>query len=174
MAAPRFIARLNEQIGHEFAAHQQYLACAIYFDALTMPQMAALFYAQALEERNHAMMMVQYLLDADAQVVIPPIEGPRNDFADIVASVLLALDQEKRVTQQIYALTAIAREENDFASDQFMQWFIKEQVEEVSSMSDLLTVVKRSSKDIEAIEDYLARENRATAPDPTAPPVAGA
>jgi ferritin len=174
MAAPRFIARLNEQIGNEFAAHQQYLACAIYFDATTMPQMAALFYAQALEERNHAMMMIQYLLDADAQVSIPSIEGPINDFADIVAPVLLALDQEKRVTQQIYGLTAIAREENDFASDQFMQWFIKEQVEEVSSMSDLLTVVKRSSRDIEAIEDYLARESRSTAPDPTAPAIAGA
>ncbi len=173
MAAQRFIARLNEQIGHEFAAQQQYLACAIYFDALTMPQMAALFYAQALEERNHALMMVQYLLDADAKVEIPAIEGPRNEFADIVAPVLLALDQEKRVTEQIYELTAIARAENDFASDQFMQWFIKEQVEEVSSMSDLLTVVRRSSNDIEAIEDYLARENSATAPDPTAPTIAG-
>ncbi|MGI8628329.1 MAG: ferritin [Geodermatophilaceae bacterium] len=174
MAAQRFIARLNEQIGHEFAAHQQYLACAIYFDALTMPQMAALFYAQALEERNHALMMVQYLLDADAKVAIPAIDGPRNDFEDIIAPVLLALDQEKRVTEQIYELTAIARKENDFASDQFMQWFIKEQVEEVSSMSDLLTVVRRSSSDIEAIEDYLARENRATAPDATAPTIAGA
>jgi ferritin len=174
MAAPRFIARLNEQIGNEFAAHQQYLACAIYFDALTMPQMATLFYAQALEERDHAMMMIQYLLDADAQVSIPAITGPTNDFSDVVEPVLLALDQEKRVTEQIYALTAIAREENDFASDQFMQWFIKEQVEEVSSMSDLLTVVKRSSNDIEAIEDYLAREKRASGRDPTAPAIAGA
>ncbi len=174
MAAPRFISRLNEQIGNEFAAHQQYLACAIHFDAMTMPQMAALFYAQALEERDHAMMMIQYLLDADAKVAIPGIDAPINDFADIVAPVLLALDQEQRVTQQIYELTAIAREENDFASDQFMQWFIKEQVEEVSSMSDLLTVVRRSSRDIEAIEDYLARENRAARSDPTAPAIAGA
>jgi len=174
MAAPRFIARLNEQIGNEFAAHHQYLACAIYYDALTMPQTAALFYAQALEERTHAMMMIQYLLDADAQVTIPGIDSPTNDFPDLVAPVLLALDQEKRVTEQIYALTSIAREENDFASDQFMQWFIKEQVEEISSMSDLLAVVKRSAHDIEAIEDYLARENQATGPDPTAPAVAGA
>ena len=174
MAAPRFIARLNEQVGNEFAAHHQYLACAIYFDDLTMPQMASLFYAQAIEERNHAMMMVQYLLDADAKVAIPGIDGPINDFSDVVAPVVLALDQEKRVTEQIYELTAIAREENDFASDQFMQWFIKEQVEEVSSMSDLLTVVKRSSNDIEAIEDYLAREKRASEPDPTAPAIAGA
>lgn len=174
MAAPRFIARLNEQIGNEFAAHQQYLACAIYFDDLTMPQMASLFYAQAIEERNHAMMMVQYLLDADAKVAIPGIDGPINDFADVVAPVVLALDQEKRVTQQIYELTAIARKENDFASDQFMQWFIKEQVEEVSKMGDLLTVVKRSSADIEAIEDYLARENRSARADPTAPAIAGA
>ena len=174
MAAPRFIARLNEQVGNEFAAHHQYLACAIYFDDLTMPQMASLFYAQAIEERNHAMMMVQYLLDADAKVAIPGIDGPINDFSDVVAPVVLALDQEKRVTEQIYELTAIAREENDFASDQFMQWFIKEQVEEVATMSDLLTVVSRAQHDVAAIEDYVARELSSAGEDTSAPPVAGA
>ena len=71
MPAPRFVERLNEQVGHELAAHHQYLACAIHYDALTMPQMAAFFYAQALEERSHALMMVRYLLDTDADVAIP-------------------------------------------------------------------------------------------------------
>src|SRR5690606_3823805 len=122
----------QDQIGHEFAAHQQYVAIATYFDALTMPRMAALFYDQALEERDHAMMMVQYLLDQDQQVVIPALAAPRMNFADVVEPVQLALDQEKRVTAQINELTRLAREDNDFASDQFMQWFIKEQVEEVA------------------------------------------
>ena len=98
----------------------------------------------------------------------------RNDFADIVAPVELALAQEKRVTEQINQLTRIAREENDFASDQFMQWFIKEQVEEVATMSDLLTVVKRAKNDVEAIEDYVQRETANESADPTAPTVAGA
>lgn len=174
MASPAFVSRLQEQIGHEFAAHQQYVAIATYFDDLTMPRMAALFYAQALEERDHAMMMVQYLLDQDEKVVIPALDAPRMDFADVVEPIQLALDQEKRVTSQVNELTRIAREDSDFASDQFMQWFIKEQVEEVSKMSDLLAVVTRSADDYERIEDWIAREDQGEGADPTAPPIAGA
>jgi ferritin len=174
MASPAFVNRLNEQIGHEFAASQQYVACAIYYDALTMPQMAALFYRQALEERDHAMMMVQYLLDADAQISVPGIAAPQSAFDDVVAPVRLALEQERRVTTQINELTGIARAELDFASDQFMQWFIKEQVEEIARMSDLLTVVSRASQDAEAIEDWVSREMSGEGTDPTAPRVAGA
>jgi len=172
--ADRFVEALNAQIGNELAAHNQYLACAVHFDAETMPRTAQLFFDQALEEREHAMMMVQYLLDSDAPVRIPGIPAPVTEFADVVAPVALALEQEKRVTEQINALIGVARRENDFASDQFMQWFIKEQIEEVSKMSDLLTIVKRSTQDLETIEDYVLREVTTEAADPTAPPVAGA
>jgi ferritin len=174
MAATRFTDQLNVQIGNELAAHNQYLACAVYFDALTMPQMAAVFYGQALEERSHAMMMVQYLLDTDAEVAIPAVPAPTSAFEDVVAPVRLALQQEKTVTDQINGLLKIAREENDFASEQFMQWFIKEQVEEVATMSDLLAVVERSKDDLNDIEEYVAREQGGGDSDPTAPPEAGA
>ena len=174
MPATRFIDQLNVQIGNELSAHNQYLACAIYYDALTMPQMAAFFYEQAVEERAHAMMMVQYLLDTDAAVTIPAVAAPRSDFGDLVAPVQLALDQERSVTEQINGLVRIAREENDFASEQFMQWFIKEQVEEVATMSDLLAVVTRNRDDMEDIEEYVAREQGVEAADPTAPRQAGA
>jgi ferritin len=174
MAAPAFVEQLNEQIGHEFSAHQQYVAIATYYDALTMPQMAALFYQQAQEERDHAMMMVQYLLDADHTPRIPAVPAPRLDFADVVEPVAAALDQEKRVTEQINELTRIARENDDYASDQFMQWFIKEQVEELAKMSDLLAVVTRSKDDYERIEDWVAREDQGAESDPTAPRIAGA
>jgi len=172
--APRFVEQLNTQIGNEFAAHNQYLACAVYYDAETMPQMAAFFYAQALEEREHAMMMVQYLLDIDADVVIPGVEAPTSGFADIVAPVTLALAQEKRVTEQINGLLKIAREESDYSSEQFMAWFIKEQVEEVATMSDLLAVVSRNQSQVENIEEYVAREQNGEGSDPTAPRAAGA
>ena len=174
MPADRFVAQLNAQIGHELAAHQQYLACAVHYDGLTMPQMAAFFYAQALEERDHAMMMVRYLLDTDADVVIPGVEAPVPTFEDVVAPVALALEQEKRVTAQINELVRTAREEADFASEQFLQWFVKEQVEEVSTMSDLLAVVRRNLDDVEDIEEYVAREQGGEDTDPTAPRVAGA
>ena len=173
MPAPRFVEQLNTQIGNELSAHNQYLACAIYYDALTMPQMATFFYSQALEERQHALMMVQYLLDTDSDVVMPGVEAPTSGFDGLVSPVQLALDQEKRVTEQINALLKIAREESDFASEQFMQWFIKEQVEEIATMSDLLAVVTRNKDDIADIEEYVAREQGGDAVDPTAPRVAG-
>ena len=174
MPAARFVEQLNTQIGHEFAAHQQYVACAVHYDLLTMPQMAAFFYGQALEERDHALMMVQYLLDTDTEVVIPGVDAPVPAFDDVAAPVSLALAQEKRVTEQINALLTIARQESDFASEQFMQWFIKEQVEEVATMSDLLTIVTRSKDDLNDIEEYVAREQGRGGADPTAPPAAGA
>lgn len=174
MPAERFVQQLNVQIANELAAHNQYLACAIYYDALTMPQMAAFFYGQAAEERDHALMMVQYLLDTDASVEIGAVEAATSSFEDVVAPVTLALAQEKRVTEQINNLYRIAREEIDFASEQFMSWFIKEQVEEVSTMSDLLAVVNRNHDDVEQIEEYVARESGADGADPTAPKIAGA
>jgi bacterioferritin B len=174
MASPRFVKQLNVQIGNEFAAHQQYVACAVHYDALTMPQTARFFYRQALEERDHAMMMVQYLLDAEAEIAIPGVEAPKTSFDNVVQPVELALDQEKRVTEQINQLTALARDDNDFASDQFMQWFIKEQVEEAATISSLLAVVTRSKDDIESIEEWVAREAGGEDDDPTAPAVAGA
>ena len=175
MPAAPFVERLNEQIAHEFAAHQQYVAVAVHYDGETLPQLARFFYRQALEERDHAMMMVQYLLDADAPVRIPGVEAPKADFPDIVAPVALALDQERRVSEQINALAITAREAGDLTSEQFMQWFIKEQVEEVATMSDLLRVVQRSQDDPMAIEQFLAREHGgAEAEDPTAPRPAGA
>ena len=175
MPSDAFVAQLNEQIGHEYAAHQQYVAIAVHYDAETLPQLASFFYRQALEERDHAMMMVQYLIDADERAVTPGVAAPQVDFGDIVSPVALALAQEKRVTEQINALAACARSESDFTSEQFVQWFIKEQVEEVATMSDLLRVVERSKHDPMEVENYMAREHSGgEAADPTAPHPAGA
>ena len=173
MADQRFRDALQEQIAYEFGAHQQYVAIAVHYDSETLPRLAAHFYQQALEERNHAMMMVQYLLDAGLEVAIPGVEAPRGTFADVVEPVALALEQERRVTAQINSLAALARETGDYAGEQFMQWFIKEQVEEVSSMSSLLRVVERAHENPLLAEEYLARESAAGAADPTAPAAAG-
>ena len=174
MSDQSFAEMLNEQVGNEFGAHQQYVAIAVHYDAETLPRLAAFYYRQAIEERNHAMMIVQYLLDADHPVTIPGVEPPQVEFSDIVAPVQLALDQEKRVSEQINALAGQARAEGDYQGEQFMQWFIKEQVEEVATMSDLLTVVGRNRDDIEDIEEYVAREHGDEGDDPTAPRQAGA
>ena len=170
----RFGDSLNGQIGYEFAASQQYVAIAVYYDAQTLPQLAAHFYRQAVEERNHAMMMVQYLLDADEAVAIPGVEAPQTEFADVVAPVALALDQEKRVTAQIADLVKLAREEGELVGEQFLHWFLQEQREEVSSMSALLQVVERSRDNVMLVEDFLARESGGENPlEAGAPPAAG-
>ena len=174
MSDPSFAEALNEQVANEFAAHQQYVAIAVHYDAETLPRLSSFFYRQAVEERNHAMMITQYMLDADLDVAIPGVAAPETTFSDIVGPVELALAQEKRVTQQISALAARAREEGDYQGEQFMQWFIKEQVEEVSTMTDLLRIVERSSDNPLLAEEYLARESVGQeGADPTAPAAAG-
>jgi ferritin len=175
MAKKRFPKVLNEHVAREFAASQQYVAIAVYYDAETLPNLAAHFYRQAVEERNHGMMIVRYLLDAGLEVTIPGVDAPRTDFPDAVAPVALALEQERRVTEQISELSRLAREESDFVAEQFLQWFLKEQLEEVSSMSALLATVERAA----ALNLLLAEQHLASAPvgdagiDPSAPAAAG-
>ena len=169
-----FASKLNEQIGYEFAASQQYIAVAVYYDSQSLPQLASHFYRQAVEERNHAMMMVQYLLDADADISTPGIDAPRTGFSDVVAPVALALDQEKRVTQQIIELVKLAREEGELVGEQFLHWFLQEQREEVASMTELLAVVERGKDNLLTVEESLSRSAGGENPlEAGAPPVAG-
>jgi ferritin len=169
----KFATALNDQIANEFAASMQYVGMAVYYDTETLPRLAAFFYRQAQEERDHAMMMVQYLIDVDDEVRIPDITAAQTHFDDAVAPVRMALDQERRVGEEINALFKLARDSNEFRAEQFMQWFVKEQVEEVALMSDLLNVVERSHDNLPLVEDYLARERPGEEADTTAPPVAG-
>src|SRR4029078_4404945 len=132
MSESRFIQAVNEQIAYELAASNQYVAIAVYFDSETLQQLAAHFYRQALEERNHAMMLVQYLLDSGEKVRIPAVVEPQNEFADAVAPVALALQKERTVNDPLVRLAALAREENACVGPQFMGWGRKEQREEVA------------------------------------------
>ncbi|MGI8593884.1 MAG: ferritin [Solirubrobacteraceae bacterium] len=158
MPAQRFVAALNEQIAAEFAASHQYAAIAIHYEARTMPRLAGFFYAQAVEERNHAMMMAKYLLDTDAEAHLGAIDAPHSEFEDHIAPIRLALEQERAVSAQISELFALAREEGDYLSEQFMQWFLKEQVEEEATMSGLLEVAERVRDFPMSLEEFVTRE----------------
>jgi bacterioferritin B len=175
MGAGRFAEELNAHIANEFAAAQQYVAIAVFYDQETLPQLAAHFYRQAVEERNHAHMIVQYLLDADLSVTIPAVAEPQTAFSDAVSPVELALEQEKQVTAQISRLASLARKEEDLVGAQFLDWFLKEQREEVASMSELLSIVTRAAEsNLLLAEDYLARTTVGDAgADPSAPAAAG-
>jgi ferritin len=175
MPADRFVTALNEQITAELAASHQYAAIAIAYDAQTLPRLAGFFYAQAVEERNHAMMMARYLLDTGREVRFGAVDAPRGEFSDHVEPIRLALEQERSVSARINELNAVAREENDFRSEQFIQWFLKEQVEEEATMSALLDVAERVRDFPMTLEEYVAREHPAGGgeADPSAPPAAG-
>lgn len=171
----KFFELLQAQVKNEFNAAQQYIALAVWFDHEDMPQLAKHFYRQAVEERNHAMAIVQYLMDTDHDVTIPGTGEVRNDFSDPVELLELALEQEKEVKRDIETLAKAARDDDDYTSEQFMQWFLGEQVEEIAQMSTLLNVAKRAEGNVFELERFLARESvgDVTTPDPSMPPVAG-
>ncbi|MFT4201168.1 ferritin [Gordonia sp. (in: high G+C Gram-positive bacteria)] len=170
----KFQQLLADQITNEFAASQQYNAIAVYYDNEDMPQLARHFYEQAVEERNHAMMIVQYFLDRGQAVEIPGVDAPRNHFDDYSEPIKLALSQEQAVTEQIVDLARAARDNGDYLGEQFMQWFLKEQVEEVATMTTLLTIAERSKGNIFDLETFVEREiNGKAAEDTSAPEAAG-
>jgi ferritin len=170
-----FHTLLSQQVGNEFTASQQYVAVAVWFDSEDLPQLARHFYRQALEERNHAMMILQYMMDNDVDVTVPGVSDVRNNFRDAEELVALALEQEREVTGEINELARAAREENDYAGEQFLQWFLAEQVEEVASMSTLLKVIKRADGNMFEVENWLSRESTTDTAGggPAAPKAAG-
>ena len=148
---------INQQVAHEFGAMLQYLCIASYLQGEVLPLLSANFFEQAEEEKEHAMMFIKYLNDTGATVVIPDVKKPQSSFKSVEEAVKLSLDQEVIVTKQINDLVAIAKKEDDYISENFLQYFVDEQLEEISSMQDLLTIVKRAGNDLLAVEQYLAR-----------------
>ncbi|MEV6136334.1 ferritin [Nocardia sp. NPDC051990] len=169
----KFHGLLHDQIRHEFTAEHQYIAIAVWFDNADLPQLAKRFYAQAVEERNHAMMIVQYFLDRDISVEISGIAPAKSQFENAREPIALALAQEKNVTDQIIQLASTAREEGDYLGEQFMQWFLKEQVEEVANMTTLLTIADRAGSNLFDLENFIAREMNAPRDTAGAPSAAG-
>jgi len=105
------------------------------------------------------MRFVRYLIDAGAKVAIPAVAAPKSTIASAEAAVQLSLKWEQEVTKQIHGLLELALKENDYTTQQFLQWFVEEQLEEVSSMDKLLSVVRRAGEDgLLFVEEYLARE----------------
>ena len=169
----KFHSLLSDQLRSELGASQQYLAIAVHFDGSDLPQLAKFFYRQAVEERNHAMMLVQYFIDRDVPVEIPAVDPVRNAFGTPREAIGLALELERSVTEQISRLAGTARDEGDYLGEQFLQWFLKEQVEGVALMTTLVRVAERAGADLFHLEDFVARELSEPTGDPGAPKAAG-
>jgi ferritin len=159
LTSQRILDAINEQIGCEYSAMLQYVAIAAHFDNETLPELAAHFSKQAEEEKEHALRFVKYVTDTGGCVRIPAIDAPQSSFKTAEEAVQLSLDQEKKVTAQINNLVHMAKEESDYTTDNFLQWFVQEQLEEVSSMADLLAVVQRAGEEnLLRVEEYLGRK----------------
>jgi ferritin len=150
-------AAMNAQIGAEFGASLQYVNIATYFDTDDLPQLAAFFYRQAEEETMHAMKFVHYIVEAGGQVRVPAVAEPKHDFQSAKEAAQAALAWEEEVTGQINDLMDLAIKQNDHIGQEFLRWFVSEQLEEVSTMNTLLTTIDRAGNNMLWVEDYLAR-----------------
>ncbi len=148
---------INDQVGREFGASLQYYNIAAYFDGDDLPELAAFFYRQAEEEKTHAVKFLHYIVETGGRVQIPAISAPDHQFASAEAAVQKALDWEVEVTEQINNLMDLAQRQNDHIAQDFLRWFVTEQLEEVSTMSTLLNVVRRAGENLLWVEDFLAR-----------------
>jgi ferritin len=137
---------INAQVGHELFASSQYVQVAAYFDGEALPVLAAHFYKQADEERMHAMKLAKYVVDAGGDLKIPAVPAPKAGFKSALEAVELALASEMKVTAQINSLVDIAIAEKDHLAKQMLDWFVNEQLEEVSSMDTLVRMVKRAGE----------------------------
>jgi ferritin len=149
---------INQQIVNELYSSNAYLAIAGYMDSEGLKVLAAHYLKQSAEERAHAMKLLHYLLDVGASVFVGAIPEPQNTFKSVEEAVKSALVQEELVTRQINDLMDLAHSDKDYATVSFLQWFVDEQVEEVSSASDLLQLIRMAGKDrILLVEDRLMR-----------------
>jgi bacterioferritin B len=147
----------NQQIGNEFGASMQYLHIAAYFEAEHLQLLADLFYEQAEEEKEHAMKFVHYVVEAGGDLRIPAVPAAGYKFSSAEDAVEAALKWEMEVTQQVNDLMRLALDEGDFLAQNFLRWFVDEQLEEVTKMDQLLSVVRRSGeKNLLMVEAYLA------------------
>jgi ferritin len=154
---------MNAQVGDELAASNQYIKIAAFFDSENLPQLAEFFFRQSDEERMHALKFVRYILDAGGEVSVPQIEAAPAGIVSAEEALQLALDWELEVTKKINNLMDMAIEERDHIAQEFLRWFVDEQLEEVSTMDELLGVIRRAGDQLLLVEDYMARR-----PDPHA------
>ena len=150
---------INAQIGHELLASNIYINMAAYFNNLGLLRLSEMFFAQSEEEREHALKFIHYLLDVESEVAVPAIDEPKTDSKSVKEAFEMALKWEKEVTARINDLMSIAIEQKDYASQDFLRWFVTEQVEEEATMSHLVLLAEGlGDRSILMLENLLPRE----------------
>lgn len=147
---------INTQIGEELKASNAYANMASYFNEVGLNRLTAMFFEQSEEEREHAMKFLHYLLDVEGKVIIPAIPAVPSEFDSVKAAFEMALSWEKDVTGKINHMMDLAVEEKDYATQDFLRWFVTEQVEEEATMSHLISLAENlGDRSILTIEAHL-------------------
>ncbi len=147
---------MSAQVGNELGASNQYLQIATYFEGESLSKLAKFFYDQSEEEREHALKFVHFLMEVGAELSIATIPATETDIGTAEKAFEMSLAWEQEVTRQIHDMVDLAIEEKDYASQAFLQFFVTEQVEEISTMESMLDVVRKAGeKNLLMVEAYL-------------------
>ncbi len=138
----KFVEAINVQLNFEIESAHVYLAMQNYFAGKSLKGFEHWFQIQYHEELEHAQKFMDYLNSRGEKVEIRGFETPRNDFESILEILEVSLNHEKEVTRRIYNLMSIAIDLKDYASINFLQWYVKEQVEEEANFQELIDKIK--------------------------------
>ncbi|MBR5627242.1 MAG: ferritin [Thermoguttaceae bacterium] len=133
---------INDQINAEFYSAYLYLSMSCQAQELKLKGVAHWFDIQYQEEVAHAMGFVTYLQERGGRVILRTIEGPQTEWKDAVEMYQTTCEHEAKVTSLINNLASMAVEEKDFALSQFLNWYVKEQVEEEATADEILGEMK--------------------------------
>ena len=161
---------LNSQIKNELQAHYNYLGMSAHFERTAYLGFAKWMRTQAGEEYTHAMKVFDYLRERNATVQLAAIDAPKTEYGPKPLEVFeISLAQEQGVTQQIHDLSELALRDKDYATLQFLTWFLQEQVQEESTVQDIVDRLKLAGDNAAALLrlDSEAQRN-ALAPPPGA------
>ncbi|KAB3535335.1 ferritin [Alkaliphilus pronyensis] len=143
MLSKNLVDKLNEQVKHEFFSSNYYLAMASYCKELELDGFANFFIVQAEEERFHGMKLFNFITEIGGRAYISALDEPQNTFSSLEEVFNNALKHETFVTELINQLMDIAVSEKNYAVISFLNWYVDEQVEEISMMTSLLNKVRR-------------------------------
>lgn len=140
---------INKQINAELYSGYLYLSMASYFEDEDLPGFANWMRVQAQEELDHGMKMYDYVIRRGASVTLDAIEGPQTNWDSPLIAFEHVLSHEQMVTGLINNLVDVAIDEKDHATNNFLQWFVEEQVEEEENAMDLVSKVKRAQNSVD-------------------------
>lgn len=138
---------LNDQLNLELYSAYVYGSMAAHFEYKNLHGFANWMQVQVHEELGHSAKFFKYLTDSGGRVVLQAIAQPPTEFATPLAALEEAYKHETKVTKAIYELMSLARKENDYASEVFLQWFVTEQVEEEAAADDVVQKLKMVGED---------------------------